>query len=129
MNDKIKAMIYLCEHLPRFRGGIFILPEERDVIYDLFRELNLNLSPRGLMLTKTEGRIEFCNGSNIRIIQLVYSARGTKLNKIIITDKIKDNKEIVNNIIAPYYIPYYVQPEIEYIDICIGDKNENSRNT
>lgn len=52
MNDKIKAMIYLCEHLPWFSGGIFILPEERDLIYNFFRELNLKLSPKGLMLTK-----------------------------------------------------------------------------
>lgn len=128
MNDKIKAMIYLCEHLPRFSGGIFILPEERDLIYNFFRELNLKLSPKGLMLIKKEGSIYFWNGSRIQIVQTSNSTIGKKFNKIIITDKIKNNEEIIYGI-AYCYVPYYMQPEIEYIDICIGDKNENSRNT
>ena len=128
MNDKIKTIIYLCEYLPRFSCGIFILPEERDAIYDFFRKLNLRLSPKGLMLTKTEGQIHFWNGSRIQIIQTSSSARGKKFNKIIITNKIKNDEKIIYEI-SCCYIPYHVQTKIDYIDIFVGDKNEKSRDT
>lgn len=117
MREQILNMVNLCSTLDGFRCGIFIMTEkERDTIYELLKSIYPSDRGKGIAYTKYEGHVHFDNRSVIQIIfHPSLSLRAKKFHKILISESLKENEEMIIDVFPYMIIPYYCNPEIEYI--------------
>ena len=109
----IKRQIMNCINKKNYRAGVYVALNVKTVgieddIKDVIRELSLedyldkNVPFR---FTQNEKRVNFKEGSSIKIVQANECARGNKFHDIIYDHMIED--DMVHNIVVPSFVPYW----------------------
>lgn len=115
----LKYAANICEELPKYKIGIAL--QDISDLKSIIDILKVNIKEVGvkISISKYNPRIEFSNGSSIKVISASDNSRGFALNLLIVEYGI--DREIINCVLRPCEkVDYY---KIHNIDVKLNKKD------